>query len=291
MKTIALAVVAITAVFLFFSYSSEQPSINLSAYAVLDESTQQSCLSEYYHGEEYRFALFEIVEDRSTEERRRVRAKKMIDYIQLIDELTAKEIKLIDDLKIELLKKNGENVSVNGFNYVIVSPYDAAEPLKPTRMNLKNIKEKNGFDVVKEVLGIAKSSTFPTDKGKQLWESYNQYRGELAALVVKSSSTETKTYNFIDPKINQFSDYEDLRNQLMGPVKNISPDDMEAVAKIYISLTKLERNQENEKKVVHWVNHTFNDTPLIASVALLTTLQREILNARAFAIEILRARV
>jgi gliding motility-associated protein GldM len=71
----------------------------------------------------------------------------------------------------------------------------------------------------------------------------------------------------------------------------VHDDDKEAIKKIYASLTKQERSEVLEIKNVHWIGKTFDHSPSVAALASLSSMQKEILTARADAISLLRMRV
>ena len=185
------------------------------------------------------------------------------------------------------------DVTKTGEEAIITSPYNTKEPLKPARMNLMHVEGKDKYDEPMLVMGIAEDLKNPSGNGKKLWESYNKYRTDLTELIASSSSTPEKKYSFKDPKINKYKDFKDLKGQLEKSLKTVAVDDQEALIKIYQSLTKLERvkMEENEEGEVHWIGKTFDHSPSVAALASLSSLQKEILTARADAVALVRGRV
>jgi len=264
----------------------------LDAFVAIEENIQISNLNEYGRGEEKRSDLKEVAEDKSAPDVQK-KAKALLIVVDKIDKMTAEQIKMIDDMKIEILKTCGEDVTKTGEGAIIVSPYNTKEPLKPARMNLMHVEGKDKYDEPMLVMGIAEDLKNPSGNGKKLWESYNKYRTDLAELIASSSSTPEKKYSFKDPKINKYKDFKDLKGQLEKSLKTVAVDDQEALIKIYQSLTKLERvkMEENEEGEVHWIGKTFDHSPSVAALASLSSLQKEILTARADAVALVRGRV
>jgi len=263
----------------------------LDAFVAIEENIQISNINEYGRGEEKRLDLKEVAEDKSAPDVMK-KAQKLMEVVKKIDEMTGKQIKFIDDLKIEVLTTCGENTSEVGEDKLIVEKFK--DPIRPTRMKLMKVDGKDKYDEPMHVLGVAEPEKDPVGKGKELWENYLKFRKDLTELVASSSSTPEKKYFFKDPNIVKFKeDGKDLNAQLDKVMKNVAPDDVEALKKIYSSLTKNERADmhEGEIKNVHWVGRTFDHSPSVAALASLSSLQKEILTARADAIALIRSRV
>ena len=264
----------------------------LDAFVAIEENIQISNLNEYGRGEEKRLDLKEVSEDKSNPETMK-KAIALMAVVNQVDKMTAERIKLIDDMKLEILTKCGENTAQVGPGNIITKAYSAKDPLKPTRMDLMRVEGKDKYDEPMDVMGIADDIKNPKGNGIKLWNSYNDYRKDLTQLIAKSSSTAEKQYSFSDPKINNFKDFADIRKQLEKSLKNVAPDDMEALVTIYSSLTKQEKADmdEGEIKQVHWIGRTFDHSPSVAALASLSSMQKEILTARANAVALIRGRV
>jgi hypothetical protein len=142
--------------------------------------------------------------------------------------------------------------------------------------------------------GPYKCKSSNTTGGIELWENLIKYRGELASLLVTSSSNDSVKYSFVDPKIVKYKDLADLQKTVTAAFKKskISPEDYADVEKIYISLTKNEEwEDEHNPEGVHWLGKIFNHAPSVAAIASLSGLQKEILTARADAISLIRSRL
>jgi gliding motility-associated protein GldM len=264
----------------------------LDAFVAIEENVQIANLNEYGRGEEKKSELNEAAHDESQPEMRK-KAQKLLSVVNQIDAITAQQIRLIDGMKLEILKKSGEDVNSSGTNFIVTQKYDSADPLRPTRMNLMKVDGKDKFDEPMEVMGISDDIKKPKGNGIKLWNSYNSFRSQLTEIIVNSSSEKGKKYSFVDPKINSFKDFADIKKQLNGSLKNVSDDDKAELTKIYASLTKQEFADvhEGELKNVHWIGRTFDHSPTVAALASLSSLQKEILTARADAVSLIRSRV
>ena len=266
----------------------------LDAFVAIEENIQISNENEFARGEEKYAALKEVSEDK-TQKDIQVKALKLMKTVDAIDKITAQRIKFIDDLKLQILETCGEDVKTAGTKEsIVVKAYSTKEPLKPTRMNLIHVQGKDKYDEPMQIL-IGEEITNPKGKGMDLWKSYNSYRKELTELISGSVIVEKgmKPYYFKAPEINKFKDFADLNTQIDKAMaaSNVAQDDKEAVKKIYAALTKLERSEVHEVPNVHWIGKTFDHSPSVAAIASLSSMQKEILTARADAVSLIRSRV
>lgn len=266
----------------------------LDAFVAIEENIQISNENEFARGEEKYAALKEVSQDKSLKDVM-IKAQKLMVTVEKIDKITAERIKFIDDLKIEILTLCGEDVtSVGTKESIIVKKYDEKEPLKPTRMHLDHVAGKDKYDEPMSIL-IGAEITNPKGKGMDLWKSYNGFRKELTELIAGSVIVEKgmKPYFLKAPEINAFKDFKDLNSQIDKAIEssNVAQDDKEAIKKIYASLTKLERSEVHDVKNVHWIGKTFDHSPSVAAIASLSSMQKEILTARADAVSLIRSRV
>lgn len=266
----------------------------LDAFVAIEENIQISNENEFARGQEKYAALKEVSEDK-TQKDLQVKAQKLMKTVEQIDKITAERIKFIDDLKLQILETCGEDVKTVGTpESIVTKAYDTKDPLKPTRMNLMHVNGKDKYDEPMQIM-IGAEITNPKGKGMDLWKSYNGYRKELTELIAGSVIVEkgTKPYFFKAPEINKFKDFKDLNAQIDKAMaaSNVAQDDKEAIKKIYASLTKLERSEVHEVPNVHWIGKTFDHSPSVAAIASLSSMQKEILTARADAVSLIRSRV
>ncbi len=266
----------------------------LDAFVAIEENIQISNENEYQRGFEKKSQLAETAQDKSVPEAQ----KKAMHYLKIvedIDKMTAERIKLIDEIKIEILTACGEDVkSIGGPESIIFKAYSNADPLRPTRMHLEHVAGKDKYDEAMAIMiGEDIKNPNPNGTGMKLWKSYNGYRAELTEKIATSWISEKgkKKYSFKDPSINTFKDFKDLNAQIEKSMKNVNQEDKEAIKKIYASLTKQEKSKVYEIDGVHWIGKTFDHSPSVAAIASLSSMQKEILTARADAIALIRSRV
>jgi hypothetical protein len=279
----------------------------IDAFVAIEENIQISSQNEHARGLEKLKELEEKYQSGDTPEIK-AKAKKLLDYIALIDKETAKQIQYLDALKMEILVEIKEEPTKlkPGPESIILVGFDKNYPLKPMRMNLAHVTNKDKYDESMRIFGIAKNLKKPevyackspdakgAKGGIELWNQMNAFRGKICELIVASSSSDTAKYSFVDPKIYAFKDLTDLQKKVKEGLKKskISVDDIQDVKKIYESLTKNEMlEDEHEPGGVHWLAKTFNHAPSVAAIASLSSLQKEILTARADAVSLIRSRL
>ncbi|MDH4474387.1 MAG: GldM family protein [Fluviicola sp.] len=263
----------------------------LDAFVAIEENIQIANENEWQRGDEKLSELKASAQDATVPETQ-AKAKKLLKTIEQIDGLTAARIREIDALKMEILEACGEDTKSIGSKESILAMKYPDQPLKPIRMRLEQVQNKEAYDEPMRIM-IGEDITRPTGKGMTLWNNYNQYRNQLTTLVASSNPSDGGKYFFKAPKINTFKDQKDLSAQIMKSIKasNVHPDDQEAIKKIYAGLTKPERVEAQGVKNVHWIGKTFDHAPSVAVLASLSSLQKEILTARADAVSLIRQRV
>lgn len=266
----------------------------LDAFVAIEENIQISNENEFYRGQEKRGVLEEKAEDKTAPDVQK-KAKKFLQVVDQIDKLTAERIKEIDDLKLEILKECKEKIETSGTKEsIITTPYSAKEPLKPTRMNLSHVEGKDKYDEpMRIMIGVETDIKRPSGKGLDMYENYLKFRNQLVEILATSSSTPEKKYSFKAPDIRSYKDEKDKMAQITKAVESqkVSPDDKDAILKIYGALTKNEKSEVHEVKDVHWIGKTFDHSPSVAAIASLSALQKEILTARADAVSTIQSRV
>ena len=265
----------------------------LDAFVAIEENIQKANESEFYRGNEKRSELRETAMDKSEAERaaKALRLSKIVDEI---DEFTADRIEEIDNLKLEILKSSGEDVVSKGPGHIVLKAYDKKnKPLLPTRMDLDKVNGKDKYDEAMHIM-VGEDIKRPTGKGMALWKNYNGFRKQLCETIAAYPGGEgQKAFFFKSPEINKYKDQADLYGQLEKAIKssNVNQDDKEAIKKIYASLTKEEFSTVHDVTNVHWMGKTFDHSPSVAAIASLSSMQKEILAARADAVSLIRLRV
>lgn len=264
----------------------------LDAFVAIEENIQKANETEFFRGNEKASELRGSAADNSEPEKA-LKAKKLVAIVENIDKLTADRIKEIDDLKLEILTTCGEDLTITGEEAIITRKYDKNYPLRPIRMNLSHVQSMDKYDEPMQIL-IGEETTNPKGKGLELWKNFNKYRNDLVEAIAKYPAGEGQKEFFLKaPSINAFKDQADLNKQIDKAIaeSNVNQDDKEAIKKIYGALTKEERSVVHEVKNVHWIGKTFDHSPVVAAIASLSSLQKEILTARADAVALIRSRI
>lgn len=266
----------------------------LDAFVAIEENIQIANENEFFRGEE----KLKLLKERTSKEESeaiRLKAKKLLKVVNEIDELTAKRVKTIDDLKMKLLAECGEDVtSVATPTAIITKLYSQKDPLKPARLNLENVQAMDKYDeAMRILLGASTDVTRPEGEGLKLFEDNKAYRDKLIDLLVSSASEGKQHFSFKAPGKFDFKDEQEKMRKIQAMVNNqkIALDDKELVVKLYASLTKRERFTVHDVNNVHWLGKTFDHAPVVAAIASLSALQKEILTARADAIANIQERI
>ncbi len=274
----------------------------LDAFVAIEENIQKANITEVFRGDDKRSELVEISVDK-TNKVRAAKAKKYLEVVDDIDKMTAERIKLIDKVKLEILKECGEDVSAKGDMAIITIPYDATNALcTPIRMNLDRVEGKDKYDdPMRVMLGPDTDIKKPKGRGMEIWKSMLGFRKDITEIIASSRVITDKSgalkfdskFSFKAPDINKFKNPQDLNNQISKAVEasNVHVDDKDVLMEIYRSLSKEEYSTVHEVENVHWVGKTFDHSPSVAAIASLSSLQRDVLSARAAAIAHIRSRV
>lgn len=266
----------------------------LDAFVAIEENMQISNENEFARGNEKKMELKEVAEDKTNPEAAK-KAQLMLVAIDKIDAAVAKRIKLIDDIKIDLLKEVGEDLTKSGEEAIIVKAYDPKVPTQPARMDLMNVDAKDNYDVPMLVLGINENLKSPKGKGLELWNELLSFRKEAVKIFVESSPKpdNAPAYVFKDPNIIEYKDMKDLKAKVKKSIEssNVPKDEKEEIADLYMKMTKNQITTNSDKEKIHWIGKTFDHSPIVAALASLTSLQNEILTVRANIISRIRSRV
>ena len=273
----------------------------LDAFVSIEENMQTSNLTQLYRGDEKKSELNEVSTDRSNVQRAE-KAKLLVKTVAEIDKMTETRIKMIDDLKLQILEDIGEDLNSIGDDQSILLTKPETKGIKPIRMNLSYVQNKDKFDdPMRIMLGDNTDLKNPSGRGLELWKSINDYRLELTSKIASShvmfnEKKEAVYDNRFSFKTNHFNSFESqsvLNKQLKQEIaKNkVHTDDQEDIIEIYSILTKNELSTANGVDDVHWLGKTFDHSPAVAAIASLTSLQNDILAARSQAVTLIRNRV
>ena len=275
----------------------------LDAFVAIEENMQQANLTELARGNEKKANLEEVAEDKSNPSAQG-KATLLLEAVKRIDKMTADQIIAIDDLKSQILTDSGEDMKTVGKKESIVTiAYDKKRPLKPTRMNLEYVQAKDQYDIPMAIMiGPDTDIKKPTGKGMDLWNSIKKFRNSIVeevagSQVASDTSGNAKVlekFKYKAPDITKFADDTELGQKIRADIEKqntVNQDDVNEIIEIYRGLTKREYSTVHDIEGVHWVGKTFDHSPSVAAIASLTSLQKDVLAARARAVAVIRARV
>ena len=235
--------------------------------------------------------------------------KIFLEVIKKIDKEAGKAIETIDGIKMELLtalneeteegKKDGDDAKI-----LVIKKYDKSDILTPGKYDLNAIKVKDNFDVTMEVLvgaSIHKDIKSYKPAGTRLWNVLNTYRKNLIEITGTYKIDDQSYFVNLNKDLNDYENDSTLNvqvNKLLTnkALCNINERDLNDLSSIYQELTKkaidlYEGAEGDSPKPIHWIGRTFNESPIVAAFASLSSLQSEILNARTKAIVLSKRKV
>lgn len=266
----------------------------IQAFVTMDKNTQTSNSSQFQRGTASISELESIASDKSEPARQKI-AQKWLKIVNKINEAAAERIKLIDEIKIDILKHCGEEVKT-----IIEVPYNAKQPTKPIIFDLDKVKGKDKYDAPMHLMIGSDIKRISKDgEGLKLWNSMKDYTHEITELMANWSQGEggdKRSFKFKAPSIGDLPNGKESEEVLKIVTKaiksgSVQPDDKVAIKRIYGILAKDERVKAGESEGVHWMGRAFDHAPQVAALAMLSSMQNEVLNARAIAIAQIRSRV
>lgn len=225
--------------------------------------------------------------------------KKKLQYVlgqmDQIEKETTGMIKFLDDMKIEILKEAGENINDYKDKDHNTLLWKKAEGVKPIRMNCAAVQGKDKYDEPMRVMGIAEDIKSPKGNGAELWKRLNDYRSKLVEIVGSYQMPGSEKKFSITPKaINDFENNQQLTKAVTAMVEGSKAnlkEDRQVLIDLYMMLSKPEKNEVHGMEGVHWVGMTFDHAPLVAGVAALSSLEQDVLSARALALANYKSKV
>lgn len=273
----------------------------LDAFVAIEENIQRGTVTQLEKGngnrDELRTEMAQATSDEAGKAKK-AKIKLYLDIINNIDVETGKVIGLIDEVKFLIMKQAKEQVDVakdNDEKTIVWKKYDKKDPIRPARLNLMAVQAKDQFDVpMHEIVGSDIKKLDPSKEGIKIWKAYNDYRAKLIELTGSYKEGERK-YSVKTKAINKFSSNADLDKQvramITGGGNKANKEDVEMLVGIYEELTKQEFADHHEQKDIHWMGRTFDHAPLVGALASLSSLQNEVLSARAKAIGLLKSKI
>jgi len=282
----------------------------LDAFVAIEENIQKGSVTQYERGQAAKQDLITEMKTTINDEAGRAKIKKIKKYLDLIEKIDAKTgkfIKLVDDIKKELIKEvegpeSITKVKNQDIETILWRDYSASEPLLPARFNLTAIEKKDEFDVPMHHLVGEDITKVTAKRGLEMWNNYNELRNFIVNTAGTYKESEGKGWklNITDSdskKIGKFSDFKDMEKLIRSAFKKnrVNPDDIEALVLIFQEMTKKEKDDHGDKKNltkdVHWLGRTFDHSPLVGALASLSSLQNEALSARAKAVNLLKSKI
>ena len=267
----------------------------LDAFVAIEENIQKANIAQIERGDKFKS---DVNEELSTTPKnaenaaKREKLQKILGQMDKVNEMSDKLLKSIDAIKLEILEKSGEAVKEYKKDDENTILWEKAAVCKPIRMNLMAVQAKDQYDIpMHEIVG--EDIKTPTGKGKQLWADFNKFREDIVS-TVGSYKEGGKSYSFKPKAINTYKSNADLVKQVTDMVKKSNVNHMEddqALSDLYINLTKPERVKVHDMEGIHWIGATFDHSPLVAAVASLTSMQQDVLAARAYALAHLKSKV
>lgn len=268
----------------------------LRAFVAIEENIQKANLVQVDRGNGFigdvRSELTTSNGDENKAKREKLEA--VLKSMEEIDKETGEIIKFIDDLKMEILKVAGEQITTVKNDDPLTIVWAPGKGVLPTRLNLDAVSAQDKYDEPMMVLGVSESLTTPTGKGAELWKRFNDFRAKIVELTGTYKLGENSFVVKTTP-INEFKDNKDMMakvEKMIDANKQANlKEDKQALIDLYSMLTKNERVDVKDVKGLHWVGATFDHSPLVAGIASLSSMQQDILSARALALNTWKSRV
>lgn len=281
----------------------------LDAFIAIELNISKGAITQKENGDRVINDMEKSISDAKLEQVQKDKIKIFLGVIKKIDKEAGKAIETIDGIKMELLtalneeteegKKDGDGKDAK---ILVIKKYNKADILTPGKYDLNAIKIKDNCDVTMEVLvgeGIKKDIKVYKPAGKKLWKALINYRKKLVELTATYKTVDGNFKLTLNKDINDYKDNLDLMDQvakLFSTSGNINRQDFNDLSSIYQELTKkavdkYEGAEGDIPKPIHWIGRTFNESPIVAAFASLSSLQMEILNARTKAVVLLKRKV
>jgi hypothetical protein len=280
----------------------------LDAFVAIEANIQKGALTQLQRGDDLKSELKGELAHKPTSPEEEAKLKKIVVALKAIEEVDKEAqvvIKNIDDAKLLLLEKLGElpagtNPTPDNPEKILWVKYSPNQPLLPSKLNLTALQAKDEFDTPMRELGIKELEEI--DKGgvgmAKVWEPYKLFRKRLVEICGTKTNGE-KSYSVkINGSVDKFKDNKDLEksvSELIQKGNKVDSSELQELVTIYSELTKMELDKYGHdgdiSENIHWLARTFFHAPMIAALASLSTLQYEVLAARAKAVGLIKSRI
>ncbi len=269
----------------------------LDAFVAIEENIQKANIVQVDRGDGFIGDVKEEIQAAKGPDN--VLKKKKLEYVlaqmDKIDKETAEMIGFIDKLKVEILDMAGENTAAYKDKDHTNILWKKTDKVRPARMWLAAVQGMDKYDEPMNVMGIAEDIKNPTGNGAELWKKYNDYRSKIVEIAgtYQMPGSQSK-FNIKPSKINEYENNAKLTQKVAKMVDDSKAnlkEDRQVLIDLYMGLTKLERNEVHDMKGVHWIGMTFDHSPLVAGIAALSSLEQDVLAARALALAHYKSKV
>ncbi len=274
----------------------------LDAFVAIEENIQRGSITQLERGNAAKSALIEEMSSTAKDESGKAKIEKIKKYLGMIEKIDKEAgslIKYIDDIKLEMMEKAKEDVKTvkaDDEKVIVWKKYDPKFPLQPTRLNLMAVQAKDQFDIpMHEIVGSEITKLDPTKHGVKLWKQYNGFRKFIVEQTGTYREGEKNNWKVKVTDINDNMPNLKLQEKIAAMINaksnKVNPEDVEVLLGLYQELTKIEFADHHEQKNIHWMGRTFDHAPMVGALASLSSLQNEILSARAKAVNLLKSKV
>ncbi|MEN9987946.1 MAG: hypothetical protein RLZZ585_985 [Bacteroidota bacterium] len=272
------------------------------AFVAIEENIQRGSITQLERGNAAKSALIEEMSSTAKDESGKAKIEKIKKYLGMIEKIDKEAgslIKYIDDIKLEMMEKAKEDiktVKADDEKVIVWKKYDPKFPLQPTRLNLMAVQAKDQFDIpMHEIVGSEITKLDPTKHGAKLWKQYNGFRKFIVEQTGTYREGEKNNWKVKVTDINDNMPNLKLQEKIAAMINaksnKVNPEDVEVLLGLYQELTKVEFADHHEQKNIHWMGRTFDHAPMVGALASLSSLQNEILSARAKAVNLLKSKV
>lgn len=269
----------------------------LDAFVAIEENIQKANIVQADRGDGfYKDVTSELSATKGEDQKaKKLKLEYVLKQMDQINKETEDMIKFIDGLKMDILKAASEEISTFKDKDQEVIMWKKGVGIKPTRMNLHAVQGMDKYDEPMQVMGIADDIKKPTGKGLELWNKYNDYRAKIVELTgAYQMPGSDKKFTLKTKAINNYADNQkltaDVTKMIEASGANLK-EDKQVLIDLYIMLTKPELNHVHDQEGVHWIGMTFDHAPLVAGIAALSSMQQDILSARALALANYKSKV
>ena len=256
----------------FFSCADsidETPSKNI----VLTENIQHSLKNEFNDGNEVFLAIKEISEYNT--ENKILCDRSTVIKVNKIEEKLIDQIKLLDQVKMELLTSSGIDKST--LEKVCKMDNLNRSSSEPLLINLGNIPTEFLRSSVNNPMGIRDYVIDEKGRGSELFKKTNLLAKELSELI---DSDHQSGEEFEFEMIDNFSDLKDLSERVNNMlIENPLSNNTGLIRDIYLTLAKSKGTTEVEGDN-NWIEENFRNTDVLTALTQLTLMQDDILRLR-----------